>query len=288
MSPGFAQLRDMNLSSLPLVGSASREVKPWIEVFARVGFAAKGVLYMTVGAIAAGAALGTGGKTNPDSHHALQELFGAPFGRFLVAIVAIGLVGYAAWRIIEGVTNPQGRRGAKGAAHRIGSVGRGVLHLGLAFAAGMLALYRENGGGSSGGNVRDWTGKALHLPGGVYLLWITAAGLLGYGLYALYCAYRAKLSKQLQLGRMSTGARRWVFGVSRFGIAARGVVFCTIAVLLGRAARDHDAREAGGVGDSLRELLVELGRWPYLAIALGLGAYGIYELINAKYRRIHV
>lgn len=278
----------MSLRSLPLVDSASREVKPWIEVFARVGFAAKGVLYMTISALAAGAALGMGGKTNPDSRLALEKLFGAPFGRLLVAIVAVGLVGYAAWRIIEGVTNPQGKRGAKGAAQRFGSIARGVLHLALAFAAGMLALYRENGGGGGGSNIREWTDKALHVPGGVYLLWVVAAGLLGYGLYALYCAYRAKLSRQLQLGGMSTTARRWVFGVSRFGIAARGVVFCTIAVLLGRAARDHDAREAGGVGDSLRELLLQLGRWPYLAIALGVGAYGVYELINAKHRRIDV
>lgn len=278
----------MNLRSLPLVGEASHEVKPWIETFARVGFAAKGVLYMTVSALAAAAALGMGGKANPDSHVALEKVFEAPFGRVLVAVIAIGLVGYAAWRIIEGITNPRGKRGAKGIAIRAGSIGRGVIHLGLAFAAGMLALYRDSSGGGGGGRAREWVGRAMEVPGGIYLLYLAAAGFLGYGLYQLYNAYRAKLSRQLQLGSMSSGARRAVVGISRFGIAARGVVFGTVAVLLYRAARDHNPKQAGGVGDSMRELLLNFGRWPYLAIALGLGAYGIYELINAKYRRIQV
>lgn len=279
----------MNLRSLPLVGSAHREVAPWIEVFARVGFVAKGVLYMTISALAASAALGMGGKTDPDSKHALQKLFDAPFGRVLVGVIALGLVGYGVWRIIEGIADPE-RRGhdAKGIAKRVSAIVRGVIHLGLAFAAGMLALYRESSGGGGGGRIREWVGKALSVPGGVYALYAVAAGLLGYGLYQLYCAFKSKLSKQLRLGQVSTQARGAIIAISRLGIAARGIVLGSIAVLLYRAARDHDPRKAGGLGDSLRQLLFELGRWPYLAIALGLGAYGIYELINAKYRRIQV
>ncbi|MBA3498850.1 MAG: DUF1206 domain-containing protein [Myxococcota bacterium] len=253
-----------------------------------MGFAAKGVLYMTISALAAGAALGMGGKSDPDSHKALKTVFEAPFGRLLVAVVALGLVGYAAWRIIEGVTNPQNRHGAKGIAMRLGSVVRGVIHLGLAFAAGMLAIYQHSAGGGGGGRIREWVGKAMSVPGGVYALYAVAAGLAGYGAYQLYKAVRSKLSKQLQLGRCSHGLRRVLVGVSRFGIAARGIVFGTVAVLIYRAARDLNPREAGGLGDSMSQLLVSFGRWPYLAIALGVGAYGVYELINAKYRRIEV
>lgn len=271
---------------MPLV-NAERELAPWIEVLARVGFAAKGVLYMTVGGLAAAAALGMGGKANPDSRLALDKLFEAPFGRFLVGIIALGLVGYGVWRIIEGLADPQGRgTSAKGIAHRAGSIGRGVIHLGLAFAAGMLAIESQRSAG--GGGIKEWVAKALGVPGGVYVLWAIAASIFAYGAYQLYKAYRAKLSRELQLGRMRDRTRRWVIGISRFGIAARGVVFGMVGVLFARAARDHNAQQAGGVGESLRQLFVELGRWPYLAIALGLGAYGIYEIINAKYRRIQV
>jgi hypothetical protein len=277
----------MNLKSLPIVGEATREVAPWIEGFARIGFAAKGVLYLTISALAASAAVGLGGKANPDSHSALEKLFSVPYGRVLVGVVALGLVGYATWRIIEGITDPQHRgHDAKGIAMRIGSIGRGVLHLALAGAAGTLAVYGTASEGH-GERTREWTARALAIPGGVYLLWAIAGALFVYGMWQLYCAYRAKLSRQLQLGRVRSQARRAIIGISRFGIAARGIVFATVAVLLARAARDHDARQAGGLGDSLRELFSH-GKWPFLTIALGLGAYGIYELINARYRRIEV
>jgi len=86
---------------------------------------------------------------------------------------------------------------------------------------------------------------------------------------------------------MGTRARALVYGVSRFGIAARGIVFGTVGVLLARAAHRHDPQESGGVGESMREL-VQLGSWPFLGIALGMIAYGVYQLIEAKYRRIEV
>jgi hypothetical protein len=86
---------------------------------------------------------------------------------------------------------------------------------------------------------------------------------------------------------MSAEAGRWVIGVSRAGIAARGVVFVAIALLFARAASHRSAGEAGGVADGLREL-ARLGRLPLAAIALGLVAYGIYELMNARYRRIEL
>jgi hypothetical protein len=35
-------------------------------------------------------------------------------------------------------------------------------------------------------------------------------------------------------------------------------------------------------------MLEGIGRWPFAAVALGLIAYGVYELVNARYRRIRV
>lgn len=97
----------------------------------------------------------------------------------------------------------------------------------------------------------------------------------------------AKPSKRLGLGRLSAEARRLVITVSRVGIAARGIVFIAIALLMARAARQENAAAAGGLADALRSL-GGLGRWPYAAIATGLVAYGVYELLNARYRNIRV
>jgi hypothetical protein len=260
------------------------EIAPWVERLARVGYAAKALLYGTIGVLAAQAALGNGGQTT-DSRGAMREVLQAPFGRALLFIVALGLVGYAVWRVVQGITDPEGRgKDPKGLALRGSYVARGLLHLGLALSAFRLA---SGSGDSGGGGQRqeELTARAMESPGGEALVWLIGAGILGYGLYQLYRAYAAKLSKQLDLGQLSAETGRWAIGISRFGIAARGVVFSIIGGFMLQAAMRNDPQQAGGVGDSLRRL-GEMGRWPLAVVAIGLVAYGAYELLNARYRRI--
>ena len=262
------------------------KVAPWIEGMARVGFVAKGVLYTTIGALAVMAALGQGGKTGTDNRGAMGEIYSAPFGRALVGILALGLAGYALWRIIEGIRDPEHRGSdAKGIAIRSGYIARGVIHLALAGAAASLALWQRSSGGGSDQNAKHWSAKALEMPGGIYVLWAAAAVFVGYGAYQLFRAFKTHVDKHLKVQSLSEKARKFVFGVSRFGIAARGIVFGTVGVLFARAASTQDPSQSGGVKASMQRL-VELGKWPFLAIAAGVVAYGIYQFICAKYRRI--
>jgi hypothetical protein len=267
---------------------AADEVAPWIERLARVGFVAKGILYGTIGALAVAAALHSGGKTGTDSRGAMTWLYSTPLGRPLLGLLAVGLAGYAVWRLVEGIHDPE-RRGtsAKAIAIRAGYIVRAGIHFALAGTAASLALWHEGGGERSGAKAKHWSARAMELPGGIYVLWAVALVLIGYGAYQLYRAIAAKLDNQLHLDGVAARASAFVRGVSRFGIAARGVVFGTIGVLLARAARHHDPGESGGIGDSMRSL-VQLGRGPFLAIAAGVVAYGIYQFICAKYRRIAV
>ena len=257
---------------------AKRDVAPWIERFARVGYIAKAILYGTVGVLAAGAAFGRGETT--DSRGAMTRLLGAPFGQLLLLIIAAGLVGYAAWRCTSAIVDAEGRgNDAKGLALRASFLVRGLAHLGLAYSAIRLAA-----GSSAGGNGSQVaTSTAMDLT--VWLVWAAAIGIGGFGLYQLYRAAAAKLSKQLRQGEMRAEVGAWVIVVSRFGIAARGLVFMAIAWLLGQAAWEHDASQAGGIQEALARI-AGLGSLPYVAIGGGLIAYGVYELLNARYRRI--
>lgn len=260
----------------------------WIERLARAGFVAKAILYGTIGALAASAALGLGrGRSNgaTDTRGAMATLLAAPLGQILLAAIAVSLVGYAAWRIIEGLLDPDERGSdAKGLALRGSFIARGVAHAALAVSAFRLATGNGSAAGD-GASPRDATRTAFDVPGGEWIVWTVALSFAGYGLYQLYRAAAAKLSKQLNTPEVSAEAGRWVIVVSRFGIAARGVVFIAIGWLFVRAATQHDPSEAGGIGDALRTLR-DLGRWPFAAIAIGLIAYGGYQGLNARYRRI--
>jgi hypothetical protein len=260
------------------------EVAPWVERLARVGYAAKALLYITIGLLAAQAALGSGGQVT-DSEGALRMVNGGDLGRLVLWIVAAGLLGYALWRLVEALLDPERRgTGPKGLALRFSFAVRGLFHGALGLTALRLALGQPGGAGD---HVRRWTEQAFELPLGELLVALAAGWITGYGVYQFYRAVTPKARRHLQLGELPTEFARWILGVSRFGIASRGVVFCLIGFFLARAVLSHDAGQAGGLRESLRTL-ADLGRWPFVIIAVGLVAYGVYEMLNARYRRIRV
>jgi hypothetical protein len=264
--------------------NSSSDVAPWVERLARVGFAAKALLYITIGGLAAQAALGQGGQVT-DTEGALRVVNGGELGRAVLWIVGAGLTGYAVWRLVEALVDPERRgTGAKGIALRIGFAVRGLFHGALGITAFRLALGDP---GPAGDQARRWTEQAFAFPAGELLVAVAAAWIAGYGLYQFYRAMTPKMRRHLQLSELPDEFRNWVLRVSRFGIAARGVVFCLIGFFLARAVLQHDARQAGGLRESLRTL-ANLGRWPFVVVAVGLVAYGVYELLNARYRRISV
>ena len=76
-----------------------------IKWLARVGFLVKGVLYMVIGALALQVAAKAGGRVT-GTRGALTTVLGQPFGRTLLLVVVVGLLGYAAWRILQGLFDP--------------------------------------------------------------------------------------------------------------------------------------------------------------------------------------
>jgi hypothetical protein len=261
------------------------DVAPWVERLARVGYTAKAVLYMTVGLAAARAAFGSGGGTT-DTGGALRLVHDMTFGSVMLLTAAAGLLGYAVWRVVEAIIDPDRRGdGPKGLALRVSFAARGLFHGALGVAA--LRLASGSRSTETEDQARHWTAFVLEVPGGELLVWLGAAVVTGYGVYQLYRAYAPKLGRQLDLRSLSNRAHVWVVGVSRFGIAARGIVFCLIGFFLGRAAARHDAGNVGGIRESL-DMLADMGRWPFAVVALGLIAYGGYELVNARYRRIRM
>lgn len=261
--------------------------KRWIERLARVGFAAKGVVYAVVGGLAAMLATGQGGRAT-GSGGALSTIGNSPFGSVALVIVAVGLVGYAVWRLVEAVEDPRGRgNDMKGFALRTSSAAKGLAYGYLGVEAALM-LMRGMEKGSDDSRAQHWTAQVLAAPFGRAALMTAALALIAYGIYQLINALRAKLSRDLALGSIPSDTRRAVIAVSRFGIAARGVVFLLIGWFGVQAALQQTPQQARGVAGALRSVAGMYGSVALAIIGIGLVAYGIYELVNARYRQIVV
>jgi hypothetical protein len=263
---------------------AAGKARSWIERLARVGYVAYGMVYVLVGVLAMQAALGGGGK--PASQEgALRQVLLAPLGRVLLLMVAIGLLAYAAWRVFQGIMDPEDEgRDAKGLVKRFDHVLNGLFHAALAFSAGQLAL---GSGGGDGGSPDDWTARLLAQPLGRWLAVIAGVVIFCAGLYQFYKAYKADFQEELKRGEMSVRAKTWATRIGRIGYAARGVVFGVIGVFLVQAALQTDPDKARGLGGALQTLARQpFGPYILGAVALGLVAYGAFMFVMARYRRI--
>jgi hypothetical protein len=268
---------------------AQHHAAPWVERLARVGYAAKGVLYLLVGVLAARAAFGLGGQVG-GSKDALSTLAGEGlFGQILLWAIAIGLLGYALWNGFRAILDPENEGDdKKGVGKRVFFGISGVIHLSLAIWVFTHLLTSGGGSGGSGGSggTQGMVGSVLSwgLIGQV-LVAAAALGILGYGIQQLIKAWKQDLSDKLMMGRMSHGVRQATIFTGRAGMAARGVIFVMVGGFIFTAAWQHDSSEAGGLGAALQQLGA-VGAWALGLVAIGVALYGIHMFFKAKYRRI--
>ena len=80
---------------------------------ARPGLVARGVVYGVIGILAIKLAVGSGGKAT-NQQGALQTIVRQPFGKILLIAMAIGLVSYAAWRLLRAAVGHGGEEADSG------------------------------------------------------------------------------------------------------------------------------------------------------------------------------
>lgn len=263
------------------------ETKPWIERLARLGYAAKGIVYVLVGWLAAGAARGLG-ELPSGSEDVFGSVLGKPFGRVSLAVIALGLVGYTLWRIVAAVADPE-RKGsdARGLAVRAYYLGSAVVHGALAAGAVRVLLDgRQRGHADDGDEIRAHTATLMAQPFG---RWLVAGAGVAFLVAAVYQAWLAlgRYRKKLKPYRLPEWAQPAVGPVVGFGLMARGLVFAIVGGFLVLAAWRARPEDAKGLAGALGTVLAQpAGPWLLGVVAAGLAAYGVFNLLMARYRSI--
>jgi len=253
---------------------------------AQFGLTARGVLYCVVGVLAAQLAFGGGGEQQASQQGAFQSIAAqGTWGTVLLALVGIGLVVYALWRLTQFFIEKGDDEDSdtKKWIMRASYIVRAVVYAGLAFLAFRIA-FGSGGGGGEGSQqaitaqvMRDW-------PAGRWLVGLVGLIIIGVGCYQAYQAFSEDFMEELQTHEMSATERTWMRRMGVLGHSARAVVFGLIGLFIIRAAVQFDAEESVGLDGALQRLANQpAGPWLLALTALGLFAFGVYTIVRARY-----
>lgn len=243
-----------------------------LRTFTRIGFAARGLLYIIIGWL-----IFRSGRSE-DLEGALEYLAEGSSELLMVAVIA-GFLAYGFWRLCDAAFNVEHHPDSgKGKRERLGAAGSGIVYLLLAVQS--FRLIRGSGAGDSGDATQENAQAALGLPGGELILTVAGIILVLVGGYQLIKAAKVSFLDRLE---PAIAAQPWAKWTGRLGYGARGLIIIISGYFLVKAGLESEAQEAGGIESALSWLS---SPWDMLA-ALGLLAFGLYSLVEARFRVLH-
>ena len=258
------------------------------ELFARLGYVAKGVVYAAVGVLTLGAVFDWFAAAKvTGTRGAVEAIATQPFGNALLILMVLGLAGYVFWRFVQAIRDTEGKGSdASGLLQRAGFAISGFTYATLALYT--LSLTNWFGGGGQGDSTKqEITARIMSHEIGIWLIGAIGIVLIGLGFYQLYRSISKKFTDNWKTGELTHGEQSLAVRFAQFGIAARAVTFWAIGGIIVKAAVTANPDEARGLGHALRSLQdADFGSPLLIAISAGLVCYGLYCFVNARYRTV--
>ncbi|MBM6551837.1 DUF1206 domain-containing protein [Marinomonas ostreistagni] len=252
------------------------------KILARMGYAARGIIYLTIGALAFLSIMGFGDE-RPGSRGAILSLRSQPYGEGLLILLAAGLVGYVVWRLIQAI-NDSDEHGysIKGLAIRAGLLISAVSHGALCYwILKLLWLTQEDSSSRSASSVlSDYVASEFQVVvfGGIGLI------VIGIGVAHLIKGFQGGFKDYMEF---PSTKRLWMVPICQFGLMARGVVWGIVGWIILRSAFEAGTSREQGI----KQAFEWLSQAPYgnelvLVTAVGLFAFGAYSCLETLYRRV--
>ena len=255
-----------------------------LEVLARVGLVAYGVVHLLISWLALQLAWSTSSSKSADLSGALKTVADQPFGKILLWLVAVGLVALALWQASEVIWGYRRLEGAKRVRSRLISSAKAVIYAALGVAAASVAL---GSGASSSQSQQEATSGVLALPGGRTVVVVTGLIVVTVGVAAIVKGLQESFAEEIDTSPMSPVAQKAVARLGQVGYIAKGMGLGLIGSLLSYAALTFDKQKAPGLDGTLQTILAQpFGKYLLTAAALGFLAFGLFALLQTRYRRM--
>lgn len=257
----------------------------WLGWAARLGFVARGLIYVLIGIIALQIAAGRGGQA--DQGGALGQIASRSYGAAVLWLLVVGLAGLALWRFGEAAFGAVGPDGSE-ASERLKSLVRGIVYTFL-FVTALRFLLGTASSTSANSNRQseNVTAQVMGYTGGRVLIGVVGAVVVAVGAVLAREAWRREFLKRMDLAGTGAGTRSLVERLGLVGGVARGAVFVLVGVFLVIAAARYEPSRAEGLDGTLRAFAqTPLGPVLLVLVAVGLVAFGVFSMCEARWRRV--
>lgn len=244
---------------------------PLVELGARLGYAANGVIHVVIAWIGVQLAFAQRSET-ADQSGAFRTMAATTAGRVALWAAGAGLILLAVWQVTEAVVRRDLPARAKALAKALGYAA-----LGLAAAAAA-----RGGGADSSTQTRDFTAALMDRPLGLVLVAAVGGVVIAVAAYHGYKGWTARFLRDL-----AEHPPGWVRAAGRYGYLAKGVALVVVGALFVVAAVSQHAEESSGLDGAMRTLMdLPGGRVPLVLVAVGFAAFAVYSAARARYARV--
>ena len=254
-----------------------------VRALARVGLIAYGVVHLLMAWTALRLAWGAPASNSADSSGAMATLAQQPLGRVLLVSIAVGLLALALWQASEILNGAHHEELLPLIRHRTTSAARAVIYTSLGASAIAVALGSHQ---SSSASEQRATSGVLSWPGGPVLVVVAGLVTAGVGVALVIRGVRVDIGEEIDLESMPGGLRQVAIRLGQVGYIAKGLAFVVVGGGLGYLAVTADPHGVGLDGALKTILRQPLGRFPLTGVAIGFAAFGLYWMLQSRFRRL--
>jgi len=250
-----------------------------LTFLARIGFAARGLIYLLVGAFAAAAALGLGSEPH-GIMDSVQAVTGTRLRLMLAGSLGIGLACLAAYFAVVGAWHCVRGGGARRWLYAAGMLGDAAIYAAVMVCVlGLLFGWHAQGEQQA----QIWTAWLFGKPFGRDLVGLLGVLIVACGIGVIAWVMTTDIDDEVDLPE---NQKRAIEPIGRYGLAGRGLAVSLVGVYWNAAAMRGDPSKAHELGGALQSVQQHSNGWLLLlALAFAFTASALFDFIQALFHR---